>query len=207
MTPRRGSSGFTLVEMLLALVLIGMLATFVFGSLRFGTRAWSVAATLSDTQDELGSVQRTLRRLLESALPLTASDEARRPIPSFQGQADGFAFIAAMPAYVSGGGLSVVSLSTEAAEGRRLLVARWGPYYSRPVRAGAAETREVVLTDRLGRLEVGYFGPPARRSPPQWLSEWRNADELPRLVRLRVTLENGQQWPDLVVSPRAAPTP
>jgi general secretion pathway protein J len=52
-------------------------------------------------------------------------------------------------------------------------------------------------------VEIAYFGAQERDLRPMWRATWDEAILLPTLVRLRVTLIEGDRrvWPDLVVQP------
>jgi prepilin-type N-terminal cleavage/methylation domain-containing protein len=62
-------AGFTLLELLVAMTLLGLLMTVVFGGLRFGARAWERAETDSSGTDEIRLAQSILRHELELPIP------------------------------------------------------------------------------------------------------------------------------------------
>ena len=68
----RRSSGFTLVEVMVALAIFGMLAAFAYGTLG---QTLAIAEILTDRMERLQSVQRTVRYLTEDFMQL-----APRPV-------------------------------------------------------------------------------------------------------------------------------
>jgi len=70
-------AGFTLVEVLVALVLLGMLTSLVANSVRLGTRAWSKAETVTTDQDDLEVVRSLMRRTITRAEPAFATTDLK----------------------------------------------------------------------------------------------------------------------------------
>ena len=76
-------SGFTLLEMLVALVVLGFLMVGLTQGSRFGIQAWRHQADMIAAHDQFDSIDRTLRQLLSQA-ELRESDE--RGVLTFAGQ-------------------------------------------------------------------------------------------------------------------------
>lgn len=194
--------GLTLVELLVTLTLLGLLSTMLFGALRVGTRVSDVTARSQESQIEMESVHRFLRRMLSQAQPLEAPRGGERPAPVFEGRVDALSFVAPLPRYLPQGGQSLLAISRSQVEGRAALVADWAPFYPRRAKDAAPIPRRVVLIERVGAIEFTYFGAPDGAEVPQWFDRWIDMPRLPMLVRLRVTLADGRRWPDLMVAPR-----
>jgi general secretion pathway protein J len=219
-------SGLTLVELLVTLTLLGLISTMLFGALRVGTRISDVAARSQESQTEMESVHRFLRRMLSQAQPLEVprSGERSAPIfegrilsqaqpletprggersaPVFEGRVDALSFVAPLPRYLPQGGQSLLAISRSEIEGRAALIADWTPFYPRRAKDAAPTHRRVVLIERVGAIEFNYFGATDGAGVPQWFDRWIDMPHLPLLVRLRVTLADGRRWPDLMVAPR-----
>src|SRR5262245_56778931 len=67
-------AGFSLVEVLVALVLLGLLSMALFSSVRFGVTAWQRGGERSDQIHTSMLVQDLLRRLIGQAYPLLLAD-------------------------------------------------------------------------------------------------------------------------------------
>ena len=227
-TANRRQRGFTLLEILIAMTLLGLLMAMLFGGLRLGTRAWEASDVRSADLARLEAVHGFIRRALTGAYPLlgTGDDDAKRRI-AFTGGAEAVAFTALMPAHFGVGGFYTITLAVEdGADGARLIFRRQ-LYRSGdedapppPARLGEAslrrsldagdEDQEKILLEGIAKAEFSYFGAADNDETPAWRDEWRDRKSLPDLVRLSVTFADKKAWPDLVVAPRisaaAAPT-
>ena len=200
--------GFTLLEILIAMTLLGLLMAMLFGGLRLGTRAWEASDARSTDLARLEAVQGFIRRALSGAYPLisTGDDDTKRRI-AFTGGAEAVEFTALMPAHFGVGGFYSVVLAVEnVLDGKRLVFHRQlfrpdGEDTPRP--AGGEEEKGKVLLDGISSAGFFYFGVLEPDETPAWHSEWRDPKSLPDLVRLHVTFADGDKkaWPDLVVAP------
>jgi general secretion pathway protein J len=194
----RRQGGFTLLEILVALVVLGFLVVGLTQGVHFGLRAWELQARTIGRREDLDSIDRTLRRLIENMDPGTSTD----PL-ALQGRATGLAFTTdlpmAVPAY-AGTSLPIrradVSLGVDAAH---RLVLRWTPHLH-AVRFGPAPAPLVSeLLRGIDHLDLAYRGAAAGGG---WQSSWNQA-ALPGLVRIRLIFAEGdpRRWPDVVAAP------
>ena len=201
--------GFTLIEILIAMTLLGLLMAMLFGGLRLGTRAWEASDVRSADLARLEAVQGFIRRALTGAYPLagTGDDDAKRKI-TFTGGAEAVAFTALMPAHFGVGGFYTITLAVEDGVDDKRLVFRRQLYRSgdegASPPAGADEEKEKVLLDGISKAEFSYFGIADTDETPSWQDQWRDQKSLPDLVRFSVSFadKDKRAWPDLVVAPR-----
>ena len=208
----RRQRGFTLLEILIAMTLLGLLMAMLFGGLRLGTRAWEASDVRSADLARLEAVQGFIRRALTGAYPLlgTGDGDAKRRI-AFTGGAEAVAFTALMPAHFGVGGFYTITLAVEDGVDDKRLVFRRQLYRSGdegappPPPAGDEETEKTLL-DGISKAEFSYFGAAENDERPSWQDDWRDMKSLPELVRLSVTFADGGAWPDLVIAPRISAT-
>jgi general secretion pathway protein J len=194
---RPRQAGFTLLEILVALVVLGFLLVSLAEGVRFGLRGWDTESRLVETRADLDGTERVLRMLIESADPGEFNEPA-----NFKGAEREMSFLARLPAAVAG--LPVrdadIALGMDA---RHRLVLRWVPHPHAERLVPAAPPVENVLLDNVDHIELSY-----QRWPEQgggWVSAW-TAPTLPLLVSLKIVFATGDRrhWPTMVVAPMRA---
>jgi general secretion pathway protein J len=190
MTARR-TSGFTLLEILVALAVFGFLLAGLSQTVRFGLTAWRQEARLSDGKTDLEAVDRSLRSIVENLAP--GDDPAQPPIDGSAASLTGVTRLR-----VPGSGLTAVLVEAGVAVSGRRLVLRWRPYHHGTPLGRPPPAAETELIDGIAQLRVDYW-----KSPGVWVSGWHEP-ELPLLIRFRVTRSDARtpRWPDIVVAPR-----
>jgi general secretion pathway protein J len=206
---RAAEHGFTLLELLVAITLLGLLMTALFGGLRLGARVWETADARLDASMTTEVVQDFIRQRLTEMLPLETMPldlaEAAASEPVFVGTAEAVRFASALPENL-GAGIHVMELALAAgghADGTGNLVLRWRPLEPDERSAEEVQPEERVLIENVEALELSYFGPIDPAQPADWWQAWEGRAELPRLIRLRLSFpENDpREWPELIVQP------
>jgi general secretion pathway protein J len=197
--------GFTLLELLVAITLLGVLMAALFGALRLGARVWETGEARLDASARLQVVQDFLRQQLGQTVPLTeiTDDPGASPAMLFAGTSDGLRFVSLLPAHL-GGGASLMELALRppalGGEAGDLLL-RIRPLQLTGDGPAPAEPEERVLIEAIESLEVAYFGAERDGAAPTWWQEWQDQRTLPALVRMRIGFPQGdrRRWPELVV--------
>lgn len=202
---RPGTAGFTLVELLVALAVLGIAMTLLASSLWLGPRTWeAVEARATETHDAR-LAQLFLRRQLEQAQPLASVSADGEPRVAFTGAPRALRFVSPLPAHIGPGGLYWFTVDVEGEQGEKRLVLRTELFQTEEWERFATPAPETVaLMERLREAEFAYLAHAERdRPPPQWSARWERADLLPRLVRLRFARADSDVWEELVMAPRA----
>jgi general secretion pathway protein J len=184
----RRDAGFTLLELLVALVVLGLLMAGLTQGIRFGFSAWGMQARLGASSGDLDAIDRALRRLVEQARP-----PADQVTPSLRGTGSSLAFISALPVTLAAATREAdIRLSVDG--GR--LVLDWMPHLHAAWLGPPRQPRREVLLDHVEALEVSYLGSAG------WVKSWDTA-RLPLLIRLHLRFPKGdpRHWPDLVAGP------
>jgi general secretion pathway protein J len=206
--PRRHllrQSGFTLLELLISITLLGLILVLLFGGLRLGVRSWDAAQLQVDGINAVRSVESLLRRQITSAHPYRWKSVPGQRL-AFLGERNKISFVAPIPARIGGGGLSAISFEFEQADQRMRLLWRVLPV-TRQMQdfSELAQAPAVVLAafdlDGVQDIRLGYFGSDAAGAPPRWLDRWENSMSLPLLIRLQFKMAQGADWSGFVVAP------
>lgn len=199
---RRGrTAGFTLLEVLVSLVLLGFVLVALAGGIQFGARAWNAQETREAKGAELDAVYKLLRRLIVDARPLALITNGSPGIPLYMnGQPNGMSFVSDLPEAIGRGGNYDVVLAL-GGDGR--LVLRWRPHMRTAPGGSAPSYEETELIRGVEALEIRYFAPPSAGQESGWLSEWRRPTALPALVQVKLRFAKGdsRHWTNLVVAP------
>ena len=198
---RHRQSGFTLLELLVALTVLGFLVVALNQGVRTGLEFWGVQNRQIARTAELDTTARVLRALL-SGIPIlpsaTANPGGPTVAPSFAGKADELTFVGDLPNGLGGSQLADIKLTLH---GQRLVLV-WSPHRHELAGAKPAAT-ETALMSGVDRLQLAYWGPPSPGAPERWLAEW-DGPPLPKLIRVRLILVKGDNrpWPDLIAAPQ-----
>lgn len=207
----RANGGFTLVELLVAMTLIGLLFVALFGGLRFGTRVWEAGVERGEDFAEVEVTQALLRRQLDQLLPLPVPDQQEQEI-SFSGEQERLTFTAPAPSQFGLGGIYYFDLFAERAEPGQRLVLRWQLY--RPDRDepfNEEESQQRTLLENIEAVQFGYYGDPEqfeigeRLDKGEWRERWVGADLPPQLIAVRIVFpeNDSRYWPELIIAPRS----
>lgn len=196
---RGAQKGFTLLELLIGMVLLGLILTLLFGGLRLGARSWDSGDKRADDSAQLRAIQGFMRRELNQVFPLSWKNEVDTRL-AFAGTPDALKFVAPLPVQVSEGGLYLLGLELEKGEeGQRLIMKRALTNPAAKDFSGLEQGEKTVLAEHVEKMAIAYFGSATAESEPGWQEKWDDPQRLPMLVRIQVKLSDGRDWPDLVV--------
>jgi general secretion pathway protein J len=207
-TPRPRTAGFTLVELMLALVLMAGMAAILFGSLSLAARSWDGGEAKVLQVSDMRAAQTYLRAQIAAQYPARLWKASDLPL-LFAGERNEMRYAAALPARVAEGGVFYFRLAVvRTGEKSQLIQERTIPDLAALQQPEFRDAERSVLADGIAELAIGYFGRDAEGSDvdePTWRDRWDDRQRLPLLVRIDVKPAKGAAWPTLVVEPRRSP--
>lgn len=181
---RRGEAGFTLLEMVLALVIFGMIAAIVYSAFYFGHRAVVSGERAADENQRIRLAEELIGRQVRSTVYAWAKHDEEN-VPYFLGAADGMTFVTSAPQSRGGTGLAVVTYRF--VDGKLVMEERSNfrpdDLYSPP---SDAHVERAVLLEGFTSFRFDYL--PADERDLGWVDKWdaRDEDTLPGVVRLTI---------------------
>lgn len=185
----RRMQGFTLLEVIVAISLLGLLLVLVASSFTSANRALRSSAQYAERLDEVRASQRFLHQALQATRPLalTAQGGWER---LFEGDEQRMRFFAPLPLGI-GGSLKLHQLeSVQGSDGLwQLRVKFFELDGERPWGA------EQVLMSRLQQVQFSYRGLDEERRLTGWLAQWPWPERLPQRIRIQGEAEGPVVWP------------
>ena len=189
----RRAAGFTLIEILVVLVVLGFLMVGLTQGMRLGVQVWDRQRRSLDAISELDATDRALRGLIEQMDP-----GGRIEMSDIAGTNRTLRFITRMPE-------AAAALQTRRAEvmllvdPRHRLMLRWTPSPHGTPLVPATRPVETLLLDGVDHIEISYK-PTAPAAP--WENTW-DSPIPPLLVRVHIAFaaDDPRHWPDLVATP------
>jgi len=214
------SWGFTLVELVIALALVGLIVLLLFSGLRLGTHAWEGVETISERTADPRIAHNFLARVLTQARSARVSVDAE-DVLVFAGDAETLELVAPLTEHVGTPGLYVLKIALEG-DGQ-LVLTRWLLHPDvlagtgdipewEPFKGGGGVSATGILEEDLaagayGRtlllsgvdeLEIAYYGVSEGEEDPDWHQDWIEQSRMPQAVRIRLSTVE-RTWPDMLI--------
>lgn len=202
----RAASGFTLIEILIATILLAAAMTLGFATLRAASAAATRGEITAQRNERMRAVEGFLRRRIASALPIAfdVNESTGSPL-RFLGEPDRIRFVADLPAYLGRGGPHLHDISVvDDGEGVRLQ-ADFAVVLANEVNAERDPRPPELLAGGLREVKISYRALDAQNRIGDWEEVWSQGDRMPLQVKIEIVDGRGDRWPPLVVSlPQAA---
>jgi general secretion pathway protein J len=202
--PVRGERGFTLVELLIALAIVGALVAIAFGGLRVAVTSWRQGEDRAEAHQHVRSVALTLARAVSAAYPYRASRSlAPEPVVLFAGTETRLEFVTQAPPFPAAIPIAFTAVVLSFDDGNEPgLVVR---QRALPNREPFGEATIVYRDPSVTTLKLAYLD-----EGGNWKDAWdgTEANATPRAVKVTVaTSLNGrtEELPPLTVALRTAP--
>lgn len=200
------NAGFTLLELLIVVALLGLIATALFGGLRFSTRSWEAVQGNSERIEESLVVQHLLRSYLKAMWPLRQSQSSGEPGAKFEGRTDRLRFVSLMHRGTETDGPYVFELSAAPRLDRRSLMLKWWRYHSADDELySATPLGQRELLSPVEAVSFRFLAHEKSENGENWQELWDKTDRLPRLISIEVStpLSVGGVLPRMMIAPRA----
>ena len=194
--------GFTLLEVMLAILLLAMLLAGTFGAVRTATKATQSGEAAVDRINRMRVAQEFLRHQLSRIMPLGFDrDDSTGVNFVFEGDEKSMKFVAPMPGYLSKGGPYVQTLELER-DGRgmalsftNMMLNGYDPQsLGGGIRSGDRSKNDrsdpVVLLNQIARGHFEYRGFDEQGKLDRWTDQWKDKSLTPVMVRVVLEMED-----------------
>jgi hypothetical protein len=198
------------MELLVALMLLGLLSAMALGGVRLGARTWETVTEKAGDNSHRQVVRSFLARELAQAVPVFAGESQNSRL-AYEGDSKSLVFVAPLAPHFGLGGLQRLELAivdSESSDSRQLILLRRPFHRADTLNTPPGEEEDEVhlLLDGIEQAEFAYL---ESVGDGFWTTEWRGREALPAFVRLQVTFaaSGSLAWPDLVVANRITTKP
>jgi general secretion pathway protein J len=195
-------AGFTLLEMIVVVAVLGLLFIGLTQGVRAGLTLWDAQSRRTGETAELDAAARVLRSLLSGITPSPSAGfgAGGASAPEMKGTADSFSFVGDLPTGLGTTRRADITLTLSHGQ----LVLRWTPHRHELSISPAPEPSETELIRGVDRLELSYWGSPSPDQAAGWRTQW-DGPAIPELIRVRLMLEadDRRRFPDLIVAPQS----
>jgi general secretion pathway protein J len=202
MPKQQKTSGFTLIEVLLAMTLLSIMVVLLFSSLKVGADSWNKGEKKIAEVNEKAVVYQFFKQHLTSARPLwdDFSDEERSF--SFQGEKNKLQFISVFPASSERKGIQLFDIDFDPA-GSGVINVTLKPFY--PLLEDQQwQQEEVILLENVEEFELSYYSKEAPGSTGLWVDYWQQKEQLPLLIKINIVLTDHSYWPEMIFALKLA---
>jgi prepilin-type N-terminal cleavage/methylation domain-containing protein len=198
---RDHESGFTLLEVLLALTLTAIISVLVLEGVGATRLAWDRLRTASPSEELEFSAQR-LRELLRKARPVFISDVPNGPGRLlFDGSSGELTFVSLSEGYALSGGLVRLRIEhARVAKGSKETLnigLRADVFRARLL--NKTEDAPISLFRNLSSFGLRYYGQSERGQQDQWHDNWLGKRVLPKVIEAKMVYKIGDQLKEMSI--------
>jgi general secretion pathway protein J len=198
---RYSERGFTLIEVLLATVLLAAGLALAFATLRASIAVVERGEAMAARSDRMRAVEGFLRRRLAGALPMSfALDPSSGQPLRFVGESDRIRFVADLPHYLGRGGPHLHDIAVFGDGEARGLGVSFSMVLAGETVQVAQPRRAELLADGLSEIRIRYRGFDDEGRLGEWRDRWEKSDILPLQVSVEIVGAGGEAWPPMVVA-------
>ena len=199
--PARKAAGFTLIEVILATVLLASGLALAFASLRAASATATRGELVAQRDERMRAVSGFLRHRLSSARSIAyALDPTTGQQLRFSGDGSQMRFVADLPDYLGRGGPYVHTLRVVRGGDTERIEVGFAMALGGQTIAESPPRPPDVLADGLGGVRFRYRGMNADGQLGGWSDAWDTPEVLPLQVSIDLTDKDGRAWPSLVVA-------
>ena len=199
------AAGFTLIEVLLATVLLAAGLALAFATLVAATKTAHRSESIAEHSERIRAVEGFLRKRIAATRAVPFAFDSATALPQrFIGEPDRMRFVADLPDYLGRGGPYLHDFTVESGgDDTRITLALVQILAGEQVEEPEQRPAD-LLVDGLKSARFRYRALGDDNALGEWSDRWDKVEELPLLVEVTLTDADDHEWPPLVVALRLA---
>jgi prepilin-type N-terminal cleavage/methylation domain-containing protein len=187
------ASGFTLIEVVLALTIFALMGGILYGAFSLGHGAVERSENHSTRNQKQRSVADLLASYIRSTYPYRESPQEQSAF--FEGDSESFTLVSAYSQGMGGRGMAKIQITADEDDNGRTTVKlqETVPVRINSESAAPGLSHEIILYDNVRQFRLAYLDPQAEEE--SWEERWdaRERRVLPRAVRFTYEDERGKE--------------
>ncbi len=175
----KGEAGFTLLELILSISILGIMIVILMGALRLGFRSVEAGEKKMESLERIKASFQVIDSQIQSEVPLTY-DENGETRPCFKGSPDSLEFSSNYSIWQGEAGYVVVSYRVS--EGGPGKLSLWAS----EKKVGQEKERELKLFDQMDELGFEYFSQDPTEEKGKWVDEWTEPTLRPEKIKVHL---------------------
>ena len=201
----KAQAGFTLMEVMIATVLLAVMMSLLLGGMRIGADSWEQGERVAERTSRMLVVDNFFRSHLSDVKPLFEMPPDNNPAGTppklmFRGDATLLEYAGTLPPQVRGGMYKFRLYLAEEGERRDLKLAMRP--FSTGGKAEGDPIEDLLVVENVASLRFAFYKKSPVEGESRWQEDWKE-DFLPSLVRVDIALRGEPPWPSIFVAPRA----
>jgi general secretion pathway protein J len=194
------SSGFTLLEVIVTLTILGFILLMVSGTFRLGLSSWEKGDTIKEDYQKIRMISQLVSRQMKSLVPYKIKTEkAEGNYLAFDGKAHSLRFVSALPIKArrpEGFVYVVYQFKDEGDKKGRLVLYEQRALNKDFFEDDLMEDLAVTLFGGVSQVRFEYYreADEEKNRKEEWVEEWnaKEEKELPKGVRMTIICWNGK---------------
>jgi prepilin-type N-terminal cleavage/methylation domain-containing protein len=202
------TTGFTLIEVVITLTILGFICLIIFGAFRLGLSAWDRGESVKDEYQEARIVSQLITQQVKSAVPFKIkSQQAEGDYLAFKGDSRSLRFVSSLPVrgkQPEGLVYAKYEFKDGGSEGGHLILYEEKALNKDFFAEEPKEEHAVSLLEGVSSVRFEYFREedPLNNQQEEWIEEWDAKDEkmLPKAFKMTIIRKNQQGKEELPIT-------
>ena len=193
-------SGFTLIEVVVTLTILGFILVIIFGAFRLGISAWDRGESIKEEYQKIRIVSQLVTRQVKSIVPYKIqTKKAEGDYLAFEGKAQSLRFVSALPVKThqpEGFVYTIYQFKESDQNGGRLILYEQRVLNRDLLEEEPKEEIGIPLIEGISRILFEYYQEEdlSKNQTEAWLEEWsaKEKKELPKCLKMTVNFKDSK---------------